>query len=153
MTGSFWKPWRKRVAFVCASLAVALVAGCGDGRPERVPVSGKVLIDGKPLETGNIRVHASANRAASGKIESDGRFTLSTYEFGDGVVPGNHMVTVTGAKILNAQTMRWVAPKKFADASTSGLTLEVTEPTEEAEINLTWAGGKPFDERIIGGGD
>ncbi len=148
-----WKPWGKRSAWICASLSVALVAGCGDGRPTRVPVSGKVLIDGKPLETGNIRVFAAANRAASGKIEPDGTFKLSTYELGDGVVPGTHTVAVTGAKLVNPKTMRWLAPKKFADAATSGLTLEVTEPTKEAQINLSWGGGKPFNETILGGGD
>jgi hypothetical protein len=134
-------------------LAVAIFAGCGDGRPERVPVSGKVLIDGKPLETGNIRVYSGSHRAASGKIEADGSFKLSTYELGDGVVPGTHPVSVTGAKLLDAKTMRWFAPKKFADASTSGLSLEVTESTDEAQINLTWGGGKPFNETILGGGD
>lgn len=152
-TCRLWKPWSSKVLLGCTLLAIAFVAGCGDGRPTRVPVSGKVLIDGKPLETGNIRVYAAANRAASGKIEPDGKFNLSTYELGDGVVPGTHTVSVTGAKLLNPKTMRWFAPKKFADAATSGLTLEVTEPTEEAQIILTWEGGKPFNEQIIGGGD
>ena len=147
------KPWRKPATFAFAGLVIALVAGCGDGRPSRVPVSGRVLIDGQPLESGNIRVHAAANRAASGKIEADGRFTLSTYEFGDGVVVGQHPVTVTGSKLLNSQTMRWYAPKKYASGESSGLTLDISEPTDAAEINLSWEGGKPFDERIIGGGD
>jgi hypothetical protein len=151
MRSTSWKPWRSKALF--ASLAIAVLSGCSDGRPERVPVSGKVLIDGQPLETGNIRVYAAANRAASGKIEPDGSFKLSTYEFGDGVVPGTHMVSVTASKLLNPKTVRWLAPKKFSDASTSGLTLEVTEPTSEAQIDLTWDGGKPFNETILGGGD
>jgi hypothetical protein len=148
-----WKPWRSKAPVAGALLASVMLVGCGDGRPERVPVSGKVLIDGKPLETGNIRVYAAANRAASGRIEPDGSFKLSTYELGDGVVPGTHAVSVTGAKLLNPKTMRWYAPKKFSSAETSGLTLEVTEATNEAKIDLSWGGGKPFDEAIVGGGD
>jgi hypothetical protein len=151
--GETWKPWRARAILAIAPLAVALWSGCGDGRPERVPVSGRVLIDGKPLETGNIRIHPPANRPASAKIQPDGSFTLSTYEFGDGAVTGTHPVTVTSIKMLSANTVRWLAPKKYTSADTSGLQFEITGPTDSAEINLSWEGGKPFDERIAGGGD
>ncbi len=151
-TAPIRKSWRNRRCVACALLAV-LVAGCGDGRPTRVPVSGHVLIDGKPLESGSIMFHAAANRPASGKIEPDGHFTLSTYDFGDGCVPGDHPISVIGNKLVNRQTVRWFAPKKYASVSISGLRFEVTEPTDSAEIKLTWAGGKPFDEQILGGGD
>jgi hypothetical protein len=72
---------------------------------------------------------------------------------GDGCVTGQHPVTVLGSKPVNQQTIRWYAPKKYANGATSGLTLDVSEPTEEAELKLSWEGGKPFDERIAGGGD
>jgi hypothetical protein len=60
---------------------------------------------------------------------------------------------VIGNKLINRQTVRWFAPKKYANAATSGLTFEVAEPTDSAEIKLTWAGKKPFDEQIVGGGE
>jgi hypothetical protein len=148
------KPWSRRTAgWLVALIGIAPLAGCGDGRPERVPVSGQVLIDGKPLPDGYIRVHPPANRAATAKIGADGRFTLSTYEAGDGCVLGQHPVTVTGTKFINQQTVRWFAPKKYASGLTSGLTLDVSGPTEDAVVSLSWEGGKPFDERIVGGGD
>lgn len=132
---------------------LALAAGCSDGRPGRVPIQGRVTIDGKPLEAGNICFYPGENRVAMGKIQPDGTFTLSTYDFGDGCVTGRHPVSVNASKMINQQTMRWYAPKKYAGADTSGLEFEVTEPTDEAEIKLSWEGGKPFDERIAGGGD
>ncbi len=153
MVRQFDKPWRSLIGLCCAAAWCAALVGCGDGRPERVPVSGRVLIDGKPLEAGNIRVHPPANRAASAAIGPDGKFTLSTYVFGDGCVTGKHSVSVTASKQMNQQTMRWYAPKKYAAGETSGLTLEISEPTDSAEVNLSWEGGKPFDERILGGGD
>jgi hypothetical protein len=152
-TSEMWKPWSLWAPVALVPLVVILSSGCGDGRPVRVPVSGRVLIDGKPLEAGNIRFHAASNRPASAKIEPDGRFTLSTYDLGDGCVTGVHPVSVVGSKLLNPHTMHWYAPKKYAGAGTSGLTFEVTGPTDSAEIKLFWAGGKPFDERILGGGD
>lgn len=151
--GGSRKPWRKGAALASALLVSALVAGCGDGRPERVPVSGRVLIDGQPLTEGYLRVHPPSNRAATGQIGSDGRFTLTTYERGDGCVPGQHPITVTASKFINPQTVRWFAPKKYASGATSGLTIDITGPTDDAVVNLSWEGGKPFDERIVGGGD
>ncbi len=38
-----------------AAVAI-LLSGCGDSHPKRVPVSGRVLIDGKPVETGYIQL-------------------------------------------------------------------------------------------------
>jgi hypothetical protein len=138
---------------VLAGLMLAGVVGCGDGRPTRVKVAGRVTIDGQPLTAGNIRFYPAANRAATAAIQPDGRFTLSTYDFGDGCVVGKHPVSVMGSKLLNPKTMRWLAPKKYANAATSGLEFEVTEATDSAEIQLRWDGGKPFDEIILGGGE
>ena len=43
-------------AWLLPALAmVCSMAGCGDGRPTRVPVSGQVLIDGAPLTHGYVR--------------------------------------------------------------------------------------------------
>jgi hypothetical protein len=64
-----------------------------------------------------------------------------------------HPVSVVSTKTLNASTVRWLAPKKYTSGATSGITYDVTGPTEEAVINLSWEGGKPFDERLAGGGD
>ena len=127
---------------VCASLP-----GCRDGRPHRVVVSGRVLIDGQPVEHGNVRFHPADHRPASGKLGPGGRFELSTYERADGCVLGVHPVTVNALEVLGASSQRWHAPKKYRDPSTSGLVAEITEPTDAVEIELTWDGGKPFVER------
>jgi hypothetical protein len=42
--------------------------------------------------------------------------------------------------------MRWEAPKKYQDQTTSELTEEITGPTDKVIIELKWDGGKPFDE-------
>jgi hypothetical protein len=44
--------------------------------------------------------------------------------------------------------MKWHAPKKYFRYKSSGLTEEITGPTDSLVINLTWDGGKPFVERI-----
>jgi hypothetical protein len=124
----------------------ALVAGCGDSLPERVPVSGRVMIDGQPLSQGAIMVAPQDERPSMGAIAADGSFTLSCYEKGDGAVPGTHKVSITATEPLNDRQVRWHAPKKYAHINTSGLTATIDGPTDDLVINLTWDGGKPFVE-------
>jgi len=140
--------------FLCVPVSVLVVAalGCGDGRPERVAVTGQVLIDGKPLATGFVRVVPEGARPAYGEIGPDGRFTLTIFGERDGVVLGTHPVAVNAGQQLSETQTRWHAPKKYADPRTSGLTVTITGPTDALEpIKLSWEGGKPFVERTGGG--
>lgn len=124
------------------------LAGCGDGRPTRVPVAGKVLIDGQPLEHGFVQVIPAGDRAAVGTLGPGGAFRLTTYEPNDGCVPGNHAVAVIGMESIDGASQRWHAPKKYASPETSNLTVDIQEPTDSLEINLSWEGGAPFVERF-----
>lgn len=130
------------------AVGIASLLGCGDGRPKRVPVSGQVLIDGKPLTVGFIRLIPDDARPASGRIGPDGRFTLKTFESDDGVVLGTHPVTVRANKMINSTTVQWLAPKEYSREETSELTATIDGPDDSLVIKLTWDGGKPFVEFI-----
>lgn len=143
------RPRRRGAAAGLASLAAAVVlfaGGCGDGRPERVAVSGTVTIDGKPLTQGNIKFVPTGARPSAGKLDDNGRFTLTCYDGDDGAVPGQHRVAISASKILSESKIQWFAPKKYADFRTSNLEYEITEPTDDLKIELSWDGGKPFIE-------
>jgi len=141
---------RRASYFVFWILAIGLLfigsAGCGEGLPKRVPVSGTVLVDGKPLTTGAVMFIHPSSRPSAGMIDSNGHFSLSCYQPNDGAVIGKHRVKVTACQSLSERSNRWLAPKKYADVNSSGLEIEITEPKSDLEINLTWAGGKPFVE-------
>src|SRR5262245_26676316 len=83
--------------------------GCGDGRPARVPVSGKVLIDGQPLKVGYIRFVPTGTRASGGSIDAKGRFTLMCFDPADGAVPGKHQVEVLASENLSRTQTKWHA--------------------------------------------
>ena len=138
---------------VFASLVAICVAGCGDGRPSRVPVAGQVLIDGKPLTRGDVSFISPVGRAAQGSLDNDGRFRLTCYEENDGALLGTHKVSITSALGMGPHATRWFAPKKYSDCRTSGLTQEITGPTEDMVINITWGGGHEFVDKEQGGGD
>jgi hypothetical protein len=143
----------KRKQFVLGSILASLAVstcftGCGDGLPRRVPVSGKVLIDGQPLKCGFVRFIPTGARPSGGKLDAEGRFTLACFEGDDGAVPGKHRIEVAANETLSATKVRWHAPKKYNDFATSGLEQDITEPTDSVVINLSWQGGKPFVETV-----
>ena len=132
----------------CIGLVAMTLLGCSDGRPQRVEVSGRVLIDGRPIRLGFIRLIPPNDRAAVGNIDGEGRFTLTTYDEHDGCVPGMHVAEVIAVEVLNASSQRWHAPKKYANAETSGVRVQIDEATDDLVVELTWDGGEPFVERF-----
>ena len=79
-------------------VAGAPMAGCGQKGSELVAVSGQVTMDGEPVGEGQIQFFPDSGRPASGELGPDGRYQLTTYEAGDGVLPGAYKVTVTAVK-------------------------------------------------------
>jgi hypothetical protein len=98
------------------------------------PVKGKVLLDGQPLTSGRVSTVPKVGRGANGAIKSDGSFELTTESPGDGAVIGTHSVTVTayapGPGGPEGGRGKLLAPQKYTDDLTSGLTIEV-KPDQE----------------------
>ncbi|MFM7205887.1 MAG: hypothetical protein ACKO4T_04365 [Planctomycetaceae bacterium] len=120
--------------------AAALVAvGCGDGRPRIVPASGVVLMNGKPLtgHMGFVRVVPAGARPATGQIDpANGRFSLTTYETGDGCVEGTHPAAVIVNTTIGGTRLVWIAPERYGDDKTSGLTVEIKGVKADVELRL-----------------
>jgi hypothetical protein len=138
----------KLICIACAAVAVAITAtGCGDGRPKRVPVAGQVLIDGKPLSFGYVGFVPENARSSVAKLDAQGRFKMSCFDAEDGVVLGKHAVEVIAREPIGEDKLKWHAPKKYASIDTSGLSEEITAPTNSLTIQLTWDGQPgPFIE-------
>jgi hypothetical protein len=133
------------VVWLCFNIVA--VAGCGDGRPERVPVSGVVLIDGQPLTRGNVKFVPVNGRPSVGKIGEDGQFQLTCYDGTDGAILGTHRVQVAASRVISDSKIEWFAPRSYADFRTSGLEVEVDKPRNDMKIELTWGERKgPYIE-------
>lgn len=126
-------------AWVILAAACLAIAGCDD-RPKRVSVEGVVLIDGKPVEKGNLVFVPEGGRPSSARIGPDGRFVLRCFEKDDGALLGTHRVAVSAKDIISENNIKWYAPPKYSDYRTSGITVEITEAVEDLVIELTWAG-------------
>jgi hypothetical protein len=127
-------------------ISACTLVGCGDGRPTRVTVAGKVVIDGQPLKFGSVRFVPNNGRASVGQLDQSGAFTLMCFYAGDGALLGKHQVEVNAGEQVSSNRIRWHAPKKYSHFSTSGLTQEIAGPTDSVLIELAWDGGKPYTE-------
>lgn len=118
---------------LCAALlsVVALVVGCGDNRG-RVTVTGTVLFDGKPLESGIIRFGGDQGVAGAGQIVN-GSFSLSETGSQTGVLPGTYEVMIAswveerGSVRPDGSFSPGITriPLLYLDPAKSGLTAEV----------------------------
>ncbi|QDU74304.1 hypothetical protein Pan97_13110 [Bremerella volcania] len=129
-----------RCILLSAALAALMVAGCGDGRPAVVKTSGQVFFNGEPLTfkgDGFVQVIPADSRPATGKINpNDGTFTLTTFENGDGAIPGEHPVTIlVNALGPGGQSVN-LLPMEYADVATSGLMVVIDKPTDSLKIEL-----------------
>jgi hypothetical protein len=140
----------RRAGLALAVLLAVIAAGC-DSRPTRVPVVGKVLIDGQPLTKGFVTVVPTDGRAATGQIQPDGTFRLTTFDENDGCLPGTHAVTVVANEQITPTRMKWLAPKKYADVGTSDKTVMIDKSKADVTIELSWEGGRPFIEDTSAG--
>ncbi len=126
----------RRVARLAALvLSLGAGAGCG-GAPEAaarlstpVPVSGLVTYKGAPLTRGTVVFEPDAGRPAHGEIQSDGRYTLTTFNSGDGAVVGAHRISISG---LNRKAL----PLKYHSPSSSQIEVEVSGDKSDYPIDL-----------------
>lgn len=121
------------VAVLVLATAAAGFSGCArrDPGPAKVPVSGRVSIDGSPLATGEICFDGRDGRPPVNATVKDGRFSLHA-------VPGKKWVLVnsyqeTGAKDEMGTPIRVsTLPEKFSAASDVTVTVNADGPNDVA---------------------
>jgi hypothetical protein len=145
------RPWSRALCrWNAIFVALTALTGC-DSRPTRVPVSGKVLIDGQPLKFGGVTFVPEGGRSSSGALDQDGKFSLTCLTPNDGALIGKHQIQVIATETINDTTIRIHAPKKYGELQSSGLSEEIKGPTDTVVINLTWKGNvpdKPYLEKF-----
>jgi prepilin-type N-terminal cleavage/methylation domain-containing protein len=113
-------------------------------RPKVVPASGLLRYQGQPLE-GALVTFTNDTLSAFGRTDSQGKFTLTTFEQDDGAMPGKFVVSLSMVQITNQvidksaapvwrnarapapPQPRWLIPKRYGNPATSGLSAEVAE--------------------------
>lgn len=123
----------RRFALASCLLFVLSFTSCSKSyQLETATVRGRVTVDGQPLKAGRIRFAPERGRGATGKIESDGTFILSTYASGDGATIGKHLVSIEARANDEHSTVEYegptpssLIPDRYADETKSALEFEV----------------------------
>ncbi len=118
-------------------LFLLVPVGCGSSEQAKTKaILGTVTYAGKPLSQGSVLFVPEKGRAANAQIQTDGSYTLGTFNSTDGAVMGKHRVAVIcrkeapplkdrgGIEISRAGPS--LIPGYYSDIATSGLTFEVT---------------------------
>jgi hypothetical protein len=141
--------WRLISGACCLAMC-----GCGPTLPPTAPVHGRVAVAGKPVTMGRIMFQPENGRPATGAIQTDGTYRLTTFQKDDGAVLGRHRVTieafeapsppagragsfeeeVRGGRTLAGHSparsaVRWIVPEKFARRDSSPLRADI-KPTD-----------------------
>lgn len=141
--------------FACFALLSLVFLGCsgstGDpNRPKTVPVSGTVTHNGQPVDGAAIILVATSpnGRGATGTTDAQGKITLTTFDPGDGAIPGSYKVRISKTVLEGAPTeeesaayvargeqppsgtLKDYLPAKYKDENTSGLTADIAEGAE-----------------------
>jgi hypothetical protein len=120
--------------------------------PKLGKVRGKVSYQGKPLDGGRIVFTPVAGKggdtgqSATGVIERDGTYEMTTFSTGDGAILGQHVVTVVVQKgempkpdaysQIKYELPKNLAPSKYASPDKSPLRCTVVEGGTQFDIEL-----------------
>jgi hypothetical protein len=81
---------------ICFVLPVLSFAGCGETGPELAPVTGRITLDGKPLEKADILFQPDGSKPPSaGRTDADGRYQLAYKRGVMGGTVGSNTVQIT----------------------------------------------------------
>ena len=122
-------------SIVVAICGLLLFVAC-EQRPDVAPVSGVVTFEGEPVVDAEVTFHPANGRPASGKTDSQGEFTLTTFDGKPGALLGQHRVTIVKHEPVPGQAsgpyqqFHNVLPPIFASSRDSPLTANI-EPKSD----------------------
>jgi len=118
------------------------------------PAAGTVTFQGEAVEGATVTfVSADGQPGAVAITDSKGKFQLTTYEQGDGVVPGDYLIRVEKkvmtetviepneknklVRPLQKVEVKSLLPAKYADAKKSGISVSIPESgNKNIELSL-----------------
>ncbi len=136
------------LSFACLAI---LSIGCGPDGPELYEVSGTATHNGKPLADLEIRFFpVDGSRPSTGKLDENGKFTLTFSKNRQGAVGGEHVVSVefqtTDPDLMMARDEGRLdlsqtgdlqpVLEKYGNSETSPYRVTISEDTDDLELKL-----------------
>jgi hypothetical protein len=103
------------------------------------PVSGVVTLDGQPVEGATVLFTPMepGGKASKGVTDASGRYILKPAEAGGGVGPGTYGVSIKKTVAEDGDEAKHLLPQRFAEPTTSALTVEISTGVNEFDIELS----------------
>ena len=131
------------VALIMLGAAVLALAGCGSNQLKTAVVRGTVTYKGKPVPNGTISFVPTSGPSATGEIQPDGSYVLTTYRKGDGAVLGQHTVVIVAMQDMSDRLPEArqplpppIVPLKYTSLATSDLRAEVHDRENTLDFSL-----------------
>lgn len=124
---------------VTTAAAALFVCGCGGSGPKLGRVSGKVTLDGQPLEGAAVEFHSQEGRGSIGVTDAQGSYQLSYTDDRMGAIIGQHTVRITmAAEELDADEDGRLPKSKIPPRYNhkSELSAEVKAGSNQLDFNL-----------------
>ena len=137
----------RALALFTLLILAAFSWGCGSEseRPATFPVQGKVSYKGQPVTKGTVTFESDGGQTATGEIQPDGTYKLSSFAKDDGALPGHHKVmviandadpTLMPGSSPGYKPPKDLVPKKYSQFDTSGLEATVAKDKTSYEFDL-----------------
>jgi hypothetical protein len=149
------------LSLMCSTLlisALSITAGCESG-PETAEVAGVVTFNGQKVQEGTVTFYpVKGGRPATGTIQPNGTYELSTFDPGDGAILGEYKVAIEAKKVNGAApepksfeeelarenasvqptkaSVTWLVPRRYSSAESSGLIATVNGGSNQIDFNL-----------------
>ena len=131
-----------RLLLICLLL---VAVGCGNEHGT-VKVSGSVTVGGSsPPGPGTITftvvepASGFPNRPAMAKFDEDGSYAATSYEPGDGLLPGKYQVAVECYETppnMDGKPVKSFIDKKYMNGETSGLEIDVEPKSRSIDFDI-----------------
>ena len=97
------KSYSRVTPLVCFTLLFCTVGCGGSDRPGTSPVTGTVTVSGSPVSGASVTFYPldDGNRTAFAVTNDQGEFSLTTFDDGDGAIPGQYKVAIRQEMIKN----------------------------------------------------
>jgi hypothetical protein len=127
---------RSCVSWIAVSFACIVALGCGSGGPSAT-VRGMVTYKSKPVDSGRVVLFPGSGVVVSGKLASDGSFTILNREKGEEIPLGKYKIAVVaGLEQISLQGVEPRVPLQFTSASTTPLEYEFKQGPNDITISL-----------------
>jgi hypothetical protein len=125
-------------------LVLVVIVGCGPSSPfDYVETSGKLSYDdGSPIPSRSIKLMFEAQdaptvegahpRPAVANVNEQGEFEcVTSYKYGDGLIPGRHKVSIEQATDQKGQLL---VPKEYASIATTPIVVDTKDAPFDIKV-------------------